>query len=344
MSREPPGLAFRRPEAWLALQVKVALMLDRKEVAIQILSRIAEVWQAEADRIRWVAPDSTEFPGFDWWPGDFCVRVRAAPAPEGAEFNGSKVSVRTDFLRDVAIDTELFESMTANLSFSFTSTYSWVYPPQSLWTQFRSSGASPTLWFSSSAYIDAENRGWMTELIASTSIIQPINAQTQAKTMAKLLGSGVPDTTKRYSSSAGGLDEILEVVAQVYAPLGQQTSRFANTAEFEDFASNYGQSDLCFGFGDQTGMSLETPFGNDSALIRFSTDAEHPQLGHGLLITLELPYVDEKLFIAREAADLNLMESLQWTGFPQLGCWHTAETLKVQEGLAFTLFMPNALY
>jgi hypothetical protein len=48
--------------------------------------------------------------------------------------------------------------------------------------------------------------------------------------------------------------------------------------------------------------------------------------------------------IARAAAELNLLEATSWTSFPQIGCWQANETRVGQAGLAFALFMPNALY
>jgi hypothetical protein len=91
-------------------------------------------------------------------------------------------------------------------------------------------------------------------------------------------------------------------------------------------------------------MTLETPFGNESALIRFLTRNRHPQLGHGLLVTLQLPYFGDLLTIATAAAQLNFMEAMSWTDFPQLGCWHAHQHRPGQDGLAFALFMPNVLY
>jgi hypothetical protein len=184
----------------------------------------------------------------------------------------------------------------------------------------------------------------MPDLLANTGIIQPINAQIQAPTMPEMLGSGSPDTSRPEALRDAGLDGILEVIAQVFAPGGQKPSRWAGTGEFEDFAEKWAKSDFCFGFGDASGMTLETPFGSDSALIRFRTAEKHPQLGHGLLITLQLPYSADSLTIARQAAELNLSEYISWTDFPQLGCWHSNQNPGEQEGLAFSLIMPNAVY
>jgi hypothetical protein len=159
-----------------------------------------------------------------------------------------------------------------------------------------------------------------------------------------MLGCGEPDASRPSPRGDGHLHGILELIAEVYAPLGQNPSRWAGTGEFERFTEKWGKSDNCFGFGDPTGMTLETPFGNDSALIRLLTSEKHPQLGHGLLATLQLPLSDDHQAIARTAAELNLLEEISWTGFPQFGCWHTGDNRAGQPGLAFTLFMPNALY
>ena len=46
-------------------------MAENKQLAHQALHDIAEVWEVDKDRSEW----SEE--GFDWWPGDFRVSVRA---------------------------------------------------------------------------------------------------------------------------------------------------------------------------------------------------------------------------------------------------------------------------
>jgi len=137
---------------------------------------------------------------------------------------------------------------------------------------------------------------------------------------------------------------MLEVANRVYAPLGKRPSQWAGTGEFESFAEKWAKSDFCFGFGDPTGMVIETPFGNDSALIKFSTDEKHPQLGHGLRATLQLPFFENKIATANMAAELNHHEALTWTNFPQLGGWHSHQSDGDRQGLAFSSFIPNALH
>src|SRR6478736_7734239 len=153
--------------------------------------------------------------------------------------------------------------------------------------------------------------------------------------MPQMFDSGEPDTSRPAHLADAGLDGILEAISKVYAPLGESPSRWSGTDEFERFVEKWGRSDYCFGSGDPTGMALDTPFGDDSALIRLLTNWKHPQLGHGLLATLQLRPMDSALATAKEAAALNLLEAISWTGFPQLGCWHSKELRPGEDGLAF---------
>jgi hypothetical protein len=299
--------------------------------AMSAVQRIAEIWQVDKARSEWSAD------GFDWWPGDHRVRVRAEPAPDQKTPYTLRLLVRTDFLKEAPVTKERFILLAPEISLFAAQPYGLVYVPASTSEEFS------TLWFSSSAYLNSEMIGWLPDFLARLSIMQPINARIQAQPTTEILG-GVPDVSRPHALKDAGPDEMLEVAAQVYAPQGERPSRWAGTDEFENFANKWGNSDSCFGFGDPKGLTVETPFGNDSALVRLRTEEKHPQLGHGLSATLQLPYFRDAITIAKECAALNLLEVVSWTSFPQLGCWHPHRGRSNQEGLAFSSFIPNALY
>jgi hypothetical protein len=52
-------------------------MSEETDRTLQVLRRTAEVWQVDNRRIYWTEASEHLSAGFDWWPGDFCVRVRA---------------------------------------------------------------------------------------------------------------------------------------------------------------------------------------------------------------------------------------------------------------------------
>src|SRR5262245_15446635 len=82
---------------------------------------IATSWQVYEDRIRWVED------GFECWPGRFRVSVRAEKHPNEAEGPKWRLSVRTDFLRDIACgDDKVGDTIFPTAGFS--PSYAWVYP------------------------------------------------------------------------------------------------------------------------------------------------------------------------------------------------------------------------
>lgn len=173
--------------------------------------------------------------------------------------------------------------------------------------------------------------------------MQPINAEIQTKMLSEVLHGGTPDTSSPEGRPLEKLDDILELAAHLYVPAGQEPSRWIGTKEFQEIASNWGRSVHCFGNGDDQGLTLETPFGEDSALIRLWTDQRNPQLGNGLLCTVQLPFSDQSLAIAKECAFLNLLETM-WTDVPLFGCWHPHVSRGGLEGPTFSSFIPNGLY
>ena len=151
---------------------------------------------------------------------------------------------------------------------------------------------------------------------------------------------GAPDFLP--SGKNNSPDDILNVVSAVYVLEGKKR-RWSNTDEFIKFAETYGRSDACFKNGDKSGLTLETPFGDSSALIRLHSDVEHPQLGSGLLVTIQIPFLMTIEEVSKESAMLNFLEASHWTDFPQLGCWQLhgdGERLD----LAHASFVPNAMY
>jgi hypothetical protein len=133
-------------------------------------------------------------------------------------------------------------------------------------------------------------------------------------------------------------------MSAIFIPEGEKPSRWENTDEFIKFAETYVPSDWYFGFGDEAGLSLETPFGEDSALIHLRTNQKRPLLGSGLLVTIQFPFLGAPDEIAKEVAAFNFWEASGWMDFPQLGCWVPHGDVDGKVGLAHASFIPNVLY
>jgi hypothetical protein len=137
---------------------------------------------------------------------------------------------------------------------------------------------------------------------------------------------------------------VLSIAEGVLVPEGRKDSKWIGCEEFRKFEDEYAKSDVFFCLGDDDGMFLETPFGDDSALISFRTDQNHLQLGSGLLIYTQIHSCQNFYEACVEAAGLNFFEAKFWTGFPQLGCWHPGGTAENEAHVAHSCFIPNALF
>src|SRR5436190_14482553 len=168
-----------------------------KDDALRVLRRIAEIWQVDDAWVRWGL--EAEVLGFEWWPADFRVYVHAEIPKQGAPAKYIKVVVRTDFLTDVPIDSERFIKLAATTSRWSTSTYAWTHDDRSLLQQFNQPDVSPR-W------------GIRADLLARTAVLQPANAQIQAKPISEILG-GSPQISRPKDRDGAAQDEMLEIIA-----------------------------------------------------------------------------------------------------------------------------------
>ena len=316
------------------------------------LEQIMGVWQVDAKDVRDRGPK-----GFDWLPGSHLVSVRAVPFdlndPTYLTLNimgvadprqgGIRLSVTTRLLSDFPSENPKAVEMLNVLAPSMISTYSLVYPPRELLMQMNAPDGSFDLELFSSIYIDQNLVDWLPQFFAQMSIMHPIDAELHGCKLPDIVGGGQPAFELGHKRDE--VDGILEVVDQIFVPAGASQSRWAGSDEFAIFAQSFGKTEGCVANGDPSGLTAEVPFGHDAALIQCWTDQAHPKLGNGLLVTMQLPFVDEEDQPTVAVEDLNFWEARAWTEVPQLGCWHTRKT-KTGRGkvAAHSTFVPNALY
>jgi hypothetical protein len=306
---------------------------DPDPAIADIIKEIAQVWCVEDSEVR------KHESGFEWVPGSHAVQVRVFP--HVARPDRIRISISTDYLRSVPVENVDFVRRVAVESKFLCSGYSLVYPPPDVWREFFDNRPAELELFSS-AYVDRNTAGWLPAFLARLAIMQPINAELQSTAAPEMLGGGEP-------AYAGGekkdrISDILAAAEEILVPAVQKDSKWIGSEEFRQFADEYGMSNVCLGFGNDKGMTLETPFGADLAFIRFRTDEQHPQLGSGLLVTTHIRSYQNFDEACVEAAGLNFLEARIWTDFPQLGCWHAGRTEKNEVDWVHCCFIPNALF
>lgn len=289
----------------------------------------------------WSAEDSniTELEnGFDWLPGSHKVHVRILPEEGGDDPSWPRLWVSTDFLRSVPTDGE----KAVNVG-TFAQAICPTFAP--VWWKRNNAGTEPEspadMYFFSSAYVNESTVGWLSGFLARTAMLQPLQAERLADSFSKIFGAEAP----AYATGARRqTDNMVFQVDDILRSHDAGMSNWIGSPEFEEFAERYARNDNCFGMADKGGMSLETPFGSDSALIRFETEDAFPALGHGLHVRTMIYSTDTREQICADAALLNYLEGTEWMDFPQLGCWHFHERSAELRVLAHSCFIPNMFF
>jgi hypothetical protein len=305
---------------------------------LEALRRIARLWQVDADRVIWSEQ------GFDWWPGSFKVSVAATPVAEEQEEEDGlawRLTVRTAVLKHVRMSDPEIRARIA-LFAALTPTYAMVYPPAELEKEY-GTAVDGLLWLQSTAYLRQDNIGWLPEFLARMAILQPIDAQRQAETLAQMLHATLDVSNPGSGASTDHRDEMLTIADAMYLPKGREANRWAGTTEFKECAERFGRNDQCFGTGDPNGLALETPFGDDSSLIRLMASQSHPYYGAALLATLLVPLARSVPELESECAWFNFFEATSWTGTPQFGSWAPKQRGD-QWCPAMAFIVPNLLY
>lgn len=311
----------------------------------EAVQTLYELWHVDAHR------SVTTDDGFDWWPGHHKVSVRWRDATPRDSYPVHRLSVKTEFVRSTegisAADIDQLIGRLARMLPCFALVHEHGDSDGADRAHSGTNGAPDTLGFASVAYLHEGINGWMPHFFAYLTILQPILAQYQAPEWASYLqaepahsgpdGPGAPLTS---------LDEMLTVADEFYLPAGKEPSRWKGCPEFTDFVTRFGRHEHCYGTASDTGLSLETSFGSDSAIIELKTDEPHPWLGNGLLSTLRLPMPMDRTTAARLAILTNCVEAIQDAQQTLLGSWAfwSPNEFDASVYLGFSAFLPNWRY
>jgi hypothetical protein len=350
ISRLRPGKGKRRSAA-----ASTALAVDTIKV-------IYDLCQGDADRIQWKGDTSArtllaEGYGFDWWPGDFKVRVRVnGPHPE-LDYPLYRLNIQTDFLRGVDLTVPSLARDISDLNrlvFPFAicahpkSIVQTLEPQESL-IELGLDLKSAPVWLGSTAYINEDTIGWLPRLFGGLAVLQPVEAQFRADLAARLLGGEADRSRPPGGASPTEVDDILGV-DDVIAFHGQQPSKWIGTGEFEQIIARWGRRDSGYGDAGKDWLRMEMPFGDDTAVLKLATDKPHPRLGNGLRATLTLPFFDKRdSKVADLAIEMNFLEITHWlkVGAPLMGSWSAEDwgfAGSSQFAPAFSFFIPNLMY
>ncbi len=305
-------------------------------VGSELLRQIRSVWQADEQYVEEIEN------GFYWWPGHHKVIVRCVPKEDASDPDCWRLTTTTEFVKNANIEDPKVAGLIASMG-SFAPNYGWVYTPPEVSKKY-AVAIDGTIDFHSATYVRPQTVGWLPAFFAQIVIMQAIDAERTAGPYSETL-KGQPNTSGlRLIHGSTEIDDILNVAQAIYAPMGQEPSKWAGTEEFRDIAEKFGSCDICIGTAGPDGVTIETPFGKSSSLIRLYHNIKHPALGSGLLGAIRLP-----VFASLEASIntcmwLNFFCAQYWTDVPVHGTWHPTEIRTNEYMPSYGMFVPNALY
>lgn len=301
----------------------------------QTIKAVADEWGVTDDRVEW------RDDGLDWWPGTFRVMVRVAPSLDEQQPHVCRLTIRTNVLKGVVVSPTVMPVL--EVMAALAPTYGAVFMSERMRDRFEQS-KDGAVWFQSSGYVIPDTLSWLPSMVAALALLQVVDGLSMGEVFAQGTGGVVDADVKPGFEELHTPDRSIRFVDEEVGKSKGDVSRWHGISEFEECAEQFGRSDSCFGMGSPTDLTLETPFGADSALVQLHTDQVHPRHGAGLLATLQIRAEKSHAEMLDDCADLNLIESIMWTDVPQLGSWQPRKVDDVTSRLAHSVFIPNAFY
>lgn len=306
-----------------------------EDVGPEALERLYELMKIDEE---WSLRETRRY---EWWGHRLRQVVEAGPAVQSEGVVICRLAARSAMIRNVPLSDRL-ELLVATLN------------GQAALNAIVLDRTARTIYLSSHMVLHRETLTWGLSLFMSAVATQAVEAGILGELFVSMGFGELDESAHPRSGWRPEPDEMLSVVAQVYAPIGREPSRFPPD-EFAKIAQNRkGPSVLTNASG--AGLTAEFPFtGSTSSVMRYAQhqagkpigepetalfqaegEAEHPRYGSGCLLLLRLPREGVTPEVANQ---LNLAEANgQFVGYG-LGAWCVSEETAVH-----ACFLPSAVY
>ncbi len=338
---EYPKAAAKRAEEFLSTAPPKSSTLPVKkhvELGKRILQTLSETLQINEE---WSVREPQ---GFIWWGHRLAQRVWIEGVPEDKSASMVQVQAETALLRHVPDTVENRVRLDALNKAASLNTYR--FDPQ-----------TGRLTLRCCAYVTPETKGWLTSFLSVAIAIQVADAHIKGQSeFARLFNAEVDVSSHPSSGQREIMDDMLKVIEEMVAPIGQRPSPFTD-ADFQAL-TRITLDGLVLTNADSSGAAAEFLFHDeqpglfsfvsprrkrgDTALCEMISTC-HPQLGNGVLwqLTLPLDYTEREAI--DKAIELNLAEYDHpiWPYFYGFGAWCSD---RQRRALVYVMFMPAAIH
>ena len=246
--------------------------------------------------------------GFAWWGHRLRQRIWSTPAYDDRGIVIHRVYAITDAIRDVKVpqtQVDVALSPLGTLAIGAAKVFATKENVVRLWT---------------TATVRREVAEWMTSFLASYAIIQVIEAETTSAPTADMVKGVVDQTSHPTSGTRQTPDEMLGVLDAAFRPIGQKNSPWNGSNEFQQIAERLNTSN-CFCTADSTGLAAEFQFGQETSMMRLISTENHPVIGSGVGMFLQIPVWGSEESASKIAGALNRAEANGQCPSHLIGSW-----------------------
>ena len=292
----------------------------QEEVGLRALNNIFQRMQIETE---WSVRGERSF---SWWAKDFVQHITVTEPVKSGDFLVSRLIAVTPIVEGVDVTENAYHLV--NVPNAYFGTLSALVL-----------GQDGVVRYVAATTVHEQMLEFVSHFFSFIAAMQVTDAHIKAPFYAQMLKGR--QALSAHPSSGPRLDyghDCLDIIEHLIVPHGKQPSAWAGSDMLDTLALLERYSMIAT--GDEQGIVAEFPYHDFSSLLTFDTDRVHPQVGHGLHVSLKVPDNVFPRSASVAAGLLNQMEALPELPTKFYGTWCTGPN----GDLTFSAFYPNALF
>ena len=269
--------------------------------------------------------------GFTWWAHRLAQQIDAGIPIDDDGIVITRITSRVPVVKNIRVATAKVHATLAGLNL-FADSYRYVYDAQ----QRRVESVQ-------SVILHAQTLGWRADLTASFFLVQLIHAEADARELARQLRGRIAVSNHPIQGRRRVPDDMLNVVRDVFQVTTAAENGFTNRFEFETICEQVNRINAVSLGASDTGLAIEVPFADSTALIVLQAGERCPRIGAGLGVRLHLPMRVDFGQAVHLAAWLNGREAAGELLSHGIGAWSTRASAD-DYIVVHSSFIPAALY
>src|SRR5215510_5814397 len=293
----------------------------QEEVGLRALNNIFQRMQIDTE---WSVRGERSF---SWWAKDFVQHITVTEPEKSGDFLVSRLTAVTPIVEGVDVTENAYQLI--NVPNAYFGTLSALVL-----------GQDGVVRYVAATTVHEQMLEFVSHFFSFVAAMQVTDAHIKAPFFAEMFKGR--QALSEHPTSGPRLDyghDCLDIIEHLIVPHGKEPSAWTGPDMLNTLTLLERYSMIAT--GDEQGLVAEFPYHDFSSLLTFDTRRVHPQVGHGLHVTLRVP--DNVFAVPPSVAAglLNQMEALPELLTQFCGTWCAGPNGR---DLTFSAFYPNALF